>query len=83
MIVIILTACPEGLRGHLTQWLLELSAGVYIGHVNSRIRHRPGGMTRIRSTALNILRANGVQNVSQALFVNALNLDRLLALGSS
>lgn len=40
MTVIILTACPEGLRGHLTQWLLEISAGVYIGHVNSRIRHR-------------------------------------------
>jgi CRISPR-associated protein Cas2 len=40
MTVIILTACPEGLRGHLTQWLLEISAGVYIGHINSRIRHR-------------------------------------------
>ncbi|MFI6822415.1 type I-E CRISPR-associated endoribonuclease Cas2e [Micromonospora sp. NPDC050187] len=40
MTVIILTACPEGLRGHLTQWLLEISAGVYVGHVNSRIRHR-------------------------------------------
>lgn len=40
MTVIILTACPEGLRGHLTQWLLEISAGVYIGHVNTRIRRR-------------------------------------------
>jgi len=38
MTVIILSACPEGLRGHLTQWLLEISAGVYVGHVNSRIR---------------------------------------------
>jgi predicted transposase YbfD/YdcC len=56
---------------------------VTLGEDNSRIRHRPGGMTRIRSAALNILRANGVQNVSHALFVNALNLDRLLALGSS
>ena len=43
----------------------------------------PGGMACIRSLALNILRANGIQNVSQALYVNALNLDRLLALGSS
>ncbi len=43
MTVIILTACPEGLRGHLTQWLLEISAGVYVGHVNSRIRHRLWG----------------------------------------
>jgi CRISPR-associated protein Cas2 len=40
MTVIILTACPDGLRGHLTQWLLEISAGVYVGHVNSRIRQR-------------------------------------------
>ena len=40
-------------------------------------------MARIRSTALNILRAKGVQNVSQTLYVNALNFDRLLALGSS
>jgi predicted transposase YbfD/YdcC len=56
---------------------------VTLGEDDSRIRHRPGGMARIRSAALNILRAKGVQNVSQALYVNALNLDRLLALGSS
>lgn len=43
MTVIILTACPEGLRGHLTQWLLEISAGVYVGHVNTRIRQRLWG----------------------------------------
>ncbi|WP_433618598.1 type I-E CRISPR-associated endoribonuclease Cas2e [Dactylosporangium sp. CA-139114] len=40
MTVIILTACPPGLRGHLTQWLLEISAGVYIGHVSTRVRRR-------------------------------------------
>jgi CRISPR-associated protein Cas2 len=40
MTVIILTACPPGLRGHLTQWLLEISAGVYVGHVSSRVRRR-------------------------------------------
>jgi hypothetical protein len=56
---------------------------VTLGEDGSRIRHRPGGMACIRSAALNILRANGVQNVSQALYINALNLDRLLALGSS
>lgn len=38
MTVVILTSCPEGLRGHLTQWLLELSAGVYVGHISARIR---------------------------------------------
>ena len=40
MTVIILTACPPGLRGHLTQWLLEIAAGVYVGHINPRIRQR-------------------------------------------
>jgi len=40
MTVIVLTACPPGLRGHLTQWLLEIAAGVYVGHVNSRVRAR-------------------------------------------
>lgn len=40
MTVIILTACPAGLRGHLTQWLFEVSAGVYVGHVSARVRQR-------------------------------------------
>jgi predicted transposase YbfD/YdcC len=56
---------------------------VTLGEDDSRIRQGPGGMARIRSAALNILRAKGVQNVSQALYVNALNFDRLLARGSS
>jgi predicted transposase YbfD/YdcC len=56
---------------------------VTMGEDASRIRQRPGGMARIRSAALNILRANGIQNVSQALYVNALDLDRLFALGNS
>jgi predicted transposase YbfD/YdcC len=56
---------------------------VTLGEDDSRIRQSPGAMARIRSTALNILRAKGVQNVSQALYVNALNFDHLLALGSS
>jgi CRISPR-associated protein Cas2 len=38
MVVIVLTACPEGLRGHLTRWLLEVSAGVFVGHVTTRVR---------------------------------------------
>lgn len=39
MVVIVLTACPEGLRGHLTRWLLEISAGVFVGHVTARVRN--------------------------------------------
>ncbi|GHS89396.1 hypothetical protein AGMMS50218_15570 [Actinomycetota bacterium] len=38
MIVIVLTACPEGLRGHLTRWLMEVSAGVFVGHTTRRVR---------------------------------------------
>ena len=56
---------------------------VTLGEDDSRIRQRPGAMARIRSAALNILRAKGIQNVSQALYVNALNFDQLLPLGSS
>jgi predicted transposase YbfD/YdcC len=46
---------------------------------DSRIRLKPGIFARIRSFALNILRANGVTNVSEAIYTNALSLDRLLS----
>lgn len=38
MTVVILTACPPGLRGHLTRWLLEISPGVFVGVVPARVR---------------------------------------------
>lgn len=38
MTVIVLTNCPAGLRGLLTRWLLEISAGVFIGNPSARIR---------------------------------------------
>ena len=38
MIVIALTACPVGLRGDLTRWLLEISPGVFVGDVSARVR---------------------------------------------
>lgn len=38
MIVLVLTACPEGLRGHLTRWLSEVSAGVFVGSASARVR---------------------------------------------
>ena len=55
--------------------------GVLLGEDASRIRRRPGLVARLRSFALNILRAHGVGNVSEALYTNALSLDRLLAHG--
>ena len=56
---------------------------VTLGEDASRIRSKPGIMARIRSLALNILRANGVQNISQALYKNAVSFDQLLALGTA
>lgn len=38
MTVIVLTLCPAGLRGLLTRWLLEISAGVFIGNPSARVR---------------------------------------------
>lgn len=38
MTVLILTAVPPGLRGHLTRWLLEISPGVFVGHISTRVR---------------------------------------------
>lgn len=40
MIVMVLTACPVGLRGDITRWLLEISPGVFVGHVSARVRER-------------------------------------------
>jgi len=56
---------------------------VTLGEDASRIRARPGVMARIRSVALNVLRANGVQNISLALYANAVNFNQLLALGTA
>lgn len=49
----------------------------------SHIHQQPAIMTWQHSFALDILRTGGVKNVRQALYINALSLDRLLALGAS
>ena len=38
MVVLVITACPAGLRGHVTRWLLEISPGVFVGVISSRVR---------------------------------------------
>lgn len=38
MTVIVLIAAPEGLRGHLTRWMIEISAGVFVGNPSARVR---------------------------------------------
>lgn len=40
MMVLVLTACPAGLRGDLTKWLLEVSPGTFVGNVSARIREK-------------------------------------------
>ncbi len=51
---------------------------VTLGEGASRIRCNPGLFALLRSFALNLLRFNGVTNVSLALYDNALNFDKLL-----
>jgi predicted transposase YbfD/YdcC len=46
---------------------------------DSRIRIKPGHFARLRSFALNILRANGVKNIANQLYINALSSENLLA----
>lgn len=38
MIVLVTTACPASLRGDITRWLFEISAGVYVGRLSARVR---------------------------------------------
>lgn len=38
MIVISLSSCPPALRGDLTAWLQEIDTGVFVGHLNARVR---------------------------------------------
>ena len=40
MIVLVLSAVPEGLRGHVTRWLMEISPGVFVGTLSARGRER-------------------------------------------
>ncbi|MCT1425062.1 type I-E CRISPR-associated endoribonuclease Cas2e [Corynebacterium sanguinis] len=38
MMVLVITACPAGLRGDLTKWLAEISPGVFVGRPSARVR---------------------------------------------
>ncbi len=40
MTVIVLIAVAEGLRGHLTRWMIEIAAGVFVGNPSARVRDR-------------------------------------------
>ncbi len=38
MIVITMSSCPAKLRGDLSKWLFEINTGVYVGHINAKVR---------------------------------------------
>lgn len=38
MTVVVLVAAAPGLRGHLTRWMVEVQAGVFVGTPGRRIR---------------------------------------------
>lgn len=38
MVVVVLVAAPPGLRGHLTRWMVEVQAGVFVGSPSRRVR---------------------------------------------
>jgi CRISPR-associated protein Cas2 len=60
MIVMVLQKVPPGVRGELSRWLIEVKAGVFVGHVSARVRDklwdkcertkRLGGVIQIWST---------------------------------
>lgn len=40
MVVLVLTACPSGLRGDISRWMLEIAPGVFVGRLSTRVRER-------------------------------------------
>lgn len=40
MVVLILSAAPASLRGSMTRWLLEVSPGIFVGHLSARVREQ-------------------------------------------
>ena len=68
--------CPFGSHAHYVR-------NVTLVEDANHIRTRAGITARIRSVALNVLRANGVQNISLALYANAVSFDHLLTRGTA
>ena len=74
------TAIGDAIRQH---WGIENRShyvrDVTFGEDQSRIRTKPAQFARLRSFALNILRANATTNVSRELYLNALNPNHALS----
>lgn len=64
MITLVLSKVPEGLRGHLTKWLMEVAPGVFVGKVSARVRDELWGIVRFGvegGTALMVIAAPNEQ----------------------
>ncbi len=74
------TAFGRAVRNH---WSIENRShyvrDVTFGEDSSRTRIKPVHFARFRSFAINVLRANGVENIARELYVNALNFGNALA----
>lgn len=46
MVVLVLSAAPASLRGALTRWLMEVSPGVFVGHLSARVREQVWELVR-------------------------------------
>lgn len=60
--VIVLVAAPEGLRGHLTRWMVEVQAGVFVGNPTRRIRDRLWELLSSRIGAGQVVMVEPVKN---------------------
>jgi CRISPR-associated protein Cas2 len=40
MVVFVLERVPVGVRGKLSRWMLEIQAGLFVGHLSARIRDK-------------------------------------------
>jgi predicted transposase YbfD/YdcC len=72
-------AFGAAIRGH---WGVESNhyvRDVTLHEDESRIRIKPVNFARLRSIALNVLRANGIKNVARALYKNALRVENVLS----
>lgn len=64
MITLVLSKVPEGLRGHLTKWLMEVAPGVFVGRVSARVRDALWGIVQEGlegGTALMVIAARNEQ----------------------
>lgn len=57
MIVMVLEKVSVSERGELTRWLLEVRSGVFIGHVNARVRDKLWEKCANRNTSGGVFQA--------------------------